>query len=267
MASSWIERRRSSDGVRYRVRYRLGGRESVPRYGGSFATKREALVRKAWIAGELAAMRVPDLAALTEPDPGPTLNELAARWQASRVDVREATAVQHRVALRRVLVGLGNRRAAELTPAHVADLVAGLTENGYARESIRKTVTALAMVLDFGGLVPNPARDRIQVRLPRREPVEPEPPSARHVEAVAWLLPIPYLVGLLVLDSTGCRLGELEAARIGDVDENRSAWLVRAAVSKARQPRWVELPADLFSVIVDYPHARTATLVHNCSTA
>ena len=46
------------------------------------------------------------------------------------------------------------------------------------------------------------------------------------------------------------RIGELEAARIGDLDESRKAWLVRAAVSKTRKPRWVELPDDLLRVLV-----------------
>jgi integrase len=47
---------------------------------------------------------------------------------------------------------------------------------------------------------------------------------------------VPYLLGLLVLDATGVRVGELEAARLGDLDEKRRAWLVRAAVSKTRRP-------------------------------
>ena len=100
MASCFIERRRSPGGsLRYRVRYRVGGREAKTRYGGSFVTMREARIRRDWIAGELAAMRVPDLSALAEPEVAPSLREFATRWQASRVDVRESTAVQHRVAL------------------------------------------------------------------------------------------------------------------------------------------------------------------------
>jgi hypothetical protein len=43
---------------------------------------------------------------------------------------------------------------------------------------IRKSLTALAMVLDLAGVAPNPARDRVQVRRPREEPEEPEPPAA-----------------------------------------------------------------------------------------
>jgi hypothetical protein len=67
--------------------YRVGGRESMPRYAGSFATKRAALARKAWVLGELAAMRVPDHR-LAGAESAPALAAVAARWQASRVDGR-----------------------------------------------------------------------------------------------------------------------------------------------------------------------------------
>src|SRR2546428_6995735 len=177
MASCWIERRPSHDGVRYRVRFRLGGRESIPRYGGSFGTMREARARRSWIEGELAGMRVPDLTVLAERKPSPDLRSVAERWQSSRVDVRESTRVQHRAALGRVLHILGDRPIDRLTPADVAELVGKLVAKGKARESIRKSVTALAMVLDYGGVSPNPARDRLQIRLPLEEPQEPEPPS------------------------------------------------------------------------------------------
>jgi integrase len=251
MASSWIERRNTSSGaMRYRVRFRVGGAESRPRYAGSFRTLREARLRCRWVDGELASMRVPDLSALREPEPSPSLREVAVRWQASRVDVRPSTRVQHQTALARVLPVLGDRPIDAITSADVAGLVVALDDAGKARESIRKSVTAMAMVFDFAGVSPNPARDRVQVRLPREEPAEPEPPSAEHVEAVASMLAVPYLIALLVLDATGVRVGELEAAKIGDLDEQRKAWLVRAAISKTRRPRWVSLPDDLFDVVI-----------------
>ncbi|MFN0155528.1 MAG: tyrosine-type recombinase/integrase [Gaiella sp.] len=242
--------------MRYRVRYRLGGRESTPRYAGSFCTAREAKIRAQWIAGELAAMRVPDVQALVEPLTAPLLKDVAARWQASRVDVRQSTLIQHRTALGRVLPLLGDRPLDSLTSSDVADLVGRLAGEGKARETIRKSVTVLAMVFDYAGIVPNPARDRVQVRLPREEPEAMEPPSAEHVEAVGWVLAPDYLIGLLVLDATGVRVGELEAARVGDLDESRQAWLVRASVSKTRRARWVVLPNDLYNTTIDRLPAR-----------
>ena len=71
--SSWIVARATKPGgrnkgrPRFRVLYRLGGRESSARYAGSFASKSQAVARKRWVDGELAALRVPDLCALVEP--------------------------------------------------------------------------------------------------------------------------------------------------------------------------------------------------------
>jgi integrase len=264
MPSAWLEKRhrracasrrkertaRCDCKPTFRVKYRLGGAESVPRAAGTLRTKRDANSRKAWVLGELAAMRVPDVTVLDAPKLAPALRDVAVQWQQSRVDVRESTTIQHRTALGRVLPVLGDRRVDTLTPADVAALVARLADDGKARESIRKSVTALAMVLDFAGVAPNPARDRVQVRLPLEEPDEPESPSADHIEAAGWLLTVPYLLGLLTLDATGVRVGELEAARLGDLDEHRQAWLVRAAVAKTRRARWVQLPDDLFDAVV-----------------
>jgi integrase len=178
----------------------------------------------------------------------------------SRVDVRASTKVQHRVALARALPVLGDKPIDRISPADVAELVAILTAKNLRRETVRKTLTSVAMTLDlFGaplcgrdsrGAAVCAARDRVVVRLPVEEPNDLCPPTADQVKAVGWLLAIPYMLGLLTLDAVGCRVGELEAALIGDLDERRRAWLIRAAVSKTRRPRWAELPEDLFDVLV-----------------
>jgi integrase len=228
--------------------YRLGGRESAPRYGGSFKTKREALARKAWLTGELAALRVPALR-LAGNAAVPTLRSVAARWQASRVDVARGTLATYRVALGRILPRLGNHAVNHVDPQMVAALVAELHEAGLRKQTIRKTVSVLAMVLDHARVQPNPARDRLTVRLPREERRQVEPPSAEHVEAVARLLPSRYRLPLLVLDATGMRVGELEALSWGDLDEPRGRW--RIATSKTGRPRWVAPPPLLLDAVLD----------------
>src|SRR5262249_35933142 len=158
---------------------------------------------KRWILGELAAMRIPDLDSLKQTAVlAPSLREAADRWRESRVDVRDSTKVQHRVALARALPTLGDKRVDEIAPADVGQLVAKLAANGKKRESIRKTTTALAMVLDLAGAplcgrdsrgaAVNAARDRVVVKLPREEPEQLEPPTADHVERVGHLLATPY---------------------------------------------------------------------------
>jgi integrase len=253
MASAWIERRDVATGTRYVVKYRLGGRESARRYAGSFSTRREALARCRWVAGELAAMRVPHVRRLeASMTMTPTLAEVAERWRTSRVDVAEATAVGYRVQLKRVLPVLGSRRVDEIVPADVAELVTTMHAEGRKRETIRKSLTVLAQVLDFAGVKDNPARDRVHVRLPREEREEPTPPVAGQIEAVLPLMPRVYALAVLVLDATGMRIGELEEKGLlcGDLDEPNNRWRIRRAVEKGRRGRWVSLPPDLFTAVV-----------------
>jgi integrase len=253
MASTWITRRRRSDGgTTFRVLFRLGGRESMPKHGGSFRTMREARIRRDWIAGELAAARVPNLT-LSSPSRERTLEAAAASWRTSRVDVAASTATTHRVNLRRIIPVLGDRAVASIEPTDVAALVARLHEGGLKRESIRKTLGTLAMVLDFAGRTGehNPARDRLTVKLPREPREEPQPPTAEQVVAVHRVLPRAYRLPLLVLDATGMRVGELEALTWGDVDEARSRWRVSRAVAKTGRARWVTVPESLFSAVLE----------------
>jgi integrase len=252
MASTWIVRRQRGDGgTTYRVLFRLGGRESMPKHGGSFPTMREARIRRDWIAGELAAMRVP-LLSFDSAAHSQTLEAAAEAGQASRVDVADGTAATHRVNLRRILPKLGSRDVDSIEPSDVAALVSQLDDGGLKRESIRKTVSTLAMILDFAGRAGerNPARDRLTVKLPREAREEPKPPTAEQVLAVHALLPRVYRLPLLVLDATGMRVGELEALTWGDVDEARSRWRVSRAVAKTGQARWVGVPESLFEAVV-----------------
>jgi integrase len=228
--------------------YRVGGRESASRYAGSFGTKREAIARKAWVVGELAAMRVPD-GRVPDDAGAPTIAEVAARWQAARVDVAAGTVQTYRVALGRVLPRLGDVAVDDVDAQSVAALVADLHAAGLKKQTIRKTVSVLAMVLDHARIDPNPARDRLTVKLPREERRHVEPPTAQHVEAVVRLLPRRYRLPVIVLDATGMRVGELEALLWGDVDEPRSRW--RIATSKTGRPRWVAPPSLLFEAVLE----------------
>jgi hypothetical protein len=97
MPSAWIRTRATKDGgKRYRVEFRLGGRESKIQYAASFKTRRLANICVGWVEGELAARRVPDLGQLSAEAPvAPTVREAADRWRASRVDVEESTQIFH----------------------------------------------------------------------------------------------------------------------------------------------------------------------------
>jgi integrase len=249
MSSAWVEKRKTGSGkIRYRVEYRLGGRESASRYAGSFTTQRDALARKAFVAGELAACRVPNLDLVGASANIVTVRTLAERWKASRVDVAAGTMQTYDVALGRIIPRLGTRDAAKLSAQMIADMVGELHAAGLKKQTIRKTVSVLAMVLDHGRIEPNPARDRLTVKMPREERRHVEPPTADHVEAVLRLLPSKYRLPVCVLDATGMRVGELEALTWGDVDEPRGRW--RIATSKTGRPRWVTPPEPLYRAVL-----------------
>ena len=251
MASAWITKRTTRAGKkRHRVEFRVGGRESATRYGGSFKTRREADERKRWIGGELAARRVPDLYSLDTTNPGSVaVADACEAWRASRVDVSEATRVLHRVALGRVVPLLGTRPVDEVSVEDVNAMVAELASTGRKRSTIRKSVKYLAAVLDENGrTLDNPARSK-RIRLPHEEPVEVEPPMSDHVAAVYRLLAPAYRLPLLWLDWSGARLASVETVHVGDYDEPRRRVRLRAATQKGRAALWVELPDVLAEAI------------------
>jgi integrase len=253
LASSWITRRTTTDGTaRFRVEFRVGGRESKTQYGGSFKTKREALLRKAWITGEFAQRRIPDLQALESAPKAPTLPAAGETWRASRVDVVEQTGNMHRSSLGRIFKvapALRTRRIDELTVDDVAALVTALVEAGYKRETIKKSRDALAMMLDFHKVEPNVARDK-RVKLPKERKAHIPPPLADHVERVAERLLRHHVLPLLVIDECGPRVNELATAEVGDLDEHRRAIRVRWTFEKNERYRLLELPDDLFDALL-----------------
>jgi integrase len=249
MASTWITRRVTSNGApRYRVEFRVGGRESKTRYAGSFRTMREAKGRRDYVAGELAALRIPDLH-LSAPTALETVRQAGERWKASRVDVSAGTLTTYDVALGRLLPRFGDTPIATIDAQTVADLVAEWHTAGLRKHTIRKTVSVLGMILDHAGRsTDNPVRDRMIVKMPREERRQVQPPTADHVEAVVRLLPSRYRLPTLVLDASGMRVGELEALTWGDLDEPRARW--RIATSKTGRPRWVTPPPFLLERVL-----------------
>lgn len=247
MPSTWILTRTTpTGGRRYQVRYRLGGRESRQRYGGSFRSRREAEGRARYIVGELAGLRVPSLA-VPEPAPPMTVAQAAGRWQAGRIDVAAGTRAVHRKALRHVLDAFAEREPASLSAAEVAAWVGALAGR-LSPGTVAKALGALRMVLDHEDVQPNPARDR-RVRLPRQEREEIEPPSSAHVERILAACAPRHRLALIVLEATGMRVGELESLRWGDLDLDQERWRIARQHEKGRRGRWVPVPPDIFAAV------------------
>jgi integrase len=261
MASVWIRTRTTTKGAkRYRVEYQPGGREAKVEYAGTFATLRLAGKRKAWVIGELAAMRMPNLKPVdAEPARLPTLREAVEKWRGSRIDVDERTRTNDRVNTDRLFThdpALADKRLDELDVERWARLFAELaapsddTKKGYKRSTLKKSKEAFSMVYDHFAFDPNPVRDP-RVKLPHEQERDLVVPLAIHVEAVAAILTPDDLLPYLVIDWTGLRLTALEHAQVRDLDEHRRALLARRSIAKNKKPVWTELHDVLFDAIID----------------
>lgn len=127
MASAWIVKRSTPAGTRYVVRYRLGGRETRQRHAGTFTSRPEAEGRQRWIAGELAALRVPVI--VIDTAPLETLTHAGERYLATRIDATGNTLRTYRQTFRR-LGAFGDKSPGEVRAADVQEWVAGLVAGG-----------------------------------------------------------------------------------------------------------------------------------------
>lgn len=150
--------------------------------------------------------------------------------------------MQNRTSVGRALPILGDRRIDELEPDDVAAMVAQLHREGVAVGYLRKVLQAVAMTLDHAGAKPNPARDKVIVRMPRAENEEVNPPTAEHVVAVYRLLPSRHRLPLLFLDWSGARVSAIDLVLVSDYDEPRRRVRLRAKTMKTRRALWMDLP-------------------------
>jgi integrase len=99
---------------------------------------------------------------------------------------------------------------------------------------------------------PNPARDP-NVKLPRIDRDEIEPPSMETVAAILAHVPERRRLPLRVLEQTGMRAGELAALEWRDVDVAGSRFRIRQGKTTAAR-RWVEVPSWLMVEVQEtYP--------------
>ena len=180
MGSAYIVRRRlGSGGVRYQVRYRLGGRAYPVCYAGSFPTRKEARTRRDLVAGEIAAGRDPRLALERLHGRGRntrTLSQWTESYLESRHDWAEATQASARFCLKRVNETLGHRDPHTITPHDIQKLVGQLSAD-LRPATVSRYLAMLRPLLDYTGADPNPARDRT-VKLPPTTKEELKPPTS-----------------------------------------------------------------------------------------
>jgi integrase len=238
---------------RYVVRYRLGGRDYPVLHGGSFKTLKEARIRRDLIGGELVAGRNPAL--LLEqlgkpPARVETLEQLAPRYEASRIDYAEETAKNLKSHLKRILERFGDREPASITWTECQELAAAWSET-LKPASVSRYFRTLRLLLDFASVEPNPARDK-RVKLPSIVEEEPNPPTAKQFLAILDETPARWPLPLVTIEQTAMTVGETASLVWGDVDVAESRFrLKRRNVkgNRSARARWVQVPRWLMDVI------------------
>jgi hypothetical protein len=194
---------------------------------------KEAKARRDLVGGELAAGRNPaDLlrAFAAEPVRTIALTEWADRFLTSRIDFAKNTADSYRSSLKKACETLGDRDPHKLGWADITAWIAGLVDADYKPATIGLYKTHLAVLLDYVGVDPNPAKDQ-RVKLPRREHEVRMPPSADHFEAIVAAATSRFRLALVTVEQTAVREGELVRMAWGHMDRKNLKVLIPAASS------------------------------------
>lgn len=254
MSSLTITTRRAKDGLRYVVRYRLGGRAYPVVHAGSFRTLREARIRRDLVAGELAAGRNPDdllRSMLTQPRRERTVAEWGEAMIGSRLDISEGRIRFLELALRtRIVPAFGTRTPAEITAPDVQEWVAAIAAD-LAPRSVLNYWQVLAQVLDYAETDPNPARHKT-VKMPYADVEEITPPSTEHFLAIVEHLAPRLRLPAVFLEQTAARVAELRVWGWQDVDVQGSRIRSRGVKGRrgTRRVLWRPVPPWLLDALL-----------------
>jgi integrase len=246
-SASITVRKTKGGGRRYAVRFRLGGRAYPVERGGSFATMREARVRRDLIAGELAAGRNPQhiLRRPVHVDMRDVSAWLKA-WKETRVDVAQATLTAYDIHSPRIERTFGTRDSQTIAWNEIQEWIGANAD--LKPSSLARYLMTFRQVLDYAGVEPNPARDK-RVKPPRVEHEEIEPPTSEQVEPIIAHSPPRWKLALRTLEQTGARVGELSKLEWRDVDVVGSQFRLRGGTTKTRRARFAKLPTWLMEQI------------------
>jgi integrase len=246
MPTLYIRARDTGDGRRFDVRYRRGGRYSKVEHGGTFRTRKEALIRKQLIGEWLAGALDPKVQLQRKIEGGNRFRQVHEEWLASRRSVADSTLAAYRVRGNVLLARFGSEPIEQITTRDVIGWIGVLTER-YRPGTVRLIVGDLRMVLDFAD-VPNVARDR-KVELPRVVKAEPVPPDKDEVVAILEGVERRYQLPIIVMEQLGTRVTETLTLTAADVDDSNRVRIPRERVKGQRRGRTIDAPGFLIAAL------------------
>jgi integrase len=190
------------------------------------------------------------------------LDAWAARWMASRVDLKPKTQVSYASLLRtQILPAFGTRAISRIRPIDVQEWIARMQNAGLSPSRIRQAANLLGSILKTAVnedmLTRNPCA---AARLPRMRQREMAFFTAEQVESIAAATNAPYDTLIHVLAYTGLRFGEAAALRRNDCELHRNRLRVDESLAevngrlyfgapKNHQRRYVVVPPFLTTLL------------------
>lgn len=227
------------DGVRYRVRYRLGGRQTSE----TFRKRPDAVTFAALLDGGGVTAALGWLHARDKTETTLTFGPWFAHYVEQLTGVSERTRADYRSMHRRYLAHLDSTPLPLITRKHVTDLVNDLDRAGRAPKTIKQAVhllsTCLALAVDEAHIVANPCR---RVRLPqsRHGGTEARFLTREEFAALVAATPAHYRPLVVFLVGTGLRWSEATALEARHVDLTAGTVRVEQA--------WKRVPGEGFAI-------------------
>lgn len=201
---------------------------------------------KALVAEDIARLK----AAAFHPGTRVRYRDLAAAWAERHIlhEVGPRTARRYAVSLKQLEAFLLDLFADEIGDAKIKEIVDARRAAGVSTATIRRDLTALASVLDYGEVANNPARARSAKLRERRDPIML--PELAHIERV--IAGAPPMLGAIAAAAlhTGCRLDELVTAERSRIDHARKQLTV---IGKGNKLRVIALSAAAYDVLRGLP--------------
>lgn len=254
---AYIRARTVSDGRRFDVIYRQGGRYTKVQHAGTFKTRREAELRKRTVEDWLARALNPkvELARLVDDDL--TVEQAAVAWLRSRRSINNSTRALYQGRVDRLARDFAGVQARHLT---VADVNGWVDRLELAPSTVREYLLTLRAVLDHAG-VENVVRDR-RVERPRNPRRLLEPPGAEVTLRALAKVPARYRPVLVLVEQTGLRVSEACAVQPEHLSDGR----LLVPVTKTGRPRWVPAP-DWLTEKLEPPWGVSRQRTHNALKA